>query len=111
MTKPWEEDWELRHEGAVVGVAGQEEKDIASAPYGSEAPDLRARLRFLSAAPDMARLLLELEWADGERAACPICGGWMRRADETRATTADGSRIGHERGCRLLAALTKAGIR
>ena len=47
-------------------------------------------------APAMARLLLAMQWADGERVACPSCGAWERD--------------GHTADCELAAVLRAAGV-
>ncbi len=57
-----------------------------------------ARARLASAAPDMARMLLEIEWASRDVALeCPKC---RVREDS-----------GHGPNCALIAALRKAGLR
>lgn len=71
----------------------------ACADYG-DAPGPRARLA--AAAPEMARLLLEIEFHSQEGdeghlpSACPICDGYEYR--------------GHKPDCRLVAVLRKAGV-
>jgi hypothetical protein len=87
--KPWEETWE----DDVVEIA-------AHVAYTPE------RRRLASAAPDMARVLLDVEWMFSERdeyRRCPSCTGLE--------TTKDEPRTGHYESCKLDAALRKAGVR
>lgn len=55
------------------------------------------KAKLASAAPDMARLLLELEWTFGDIAACPSCIRWYPS--------------GHADDCEWLRAMKKAGVR
>lgn len=76
-------------------------KGIVAATFDTRkryAPDeeVEARAKLAAAAPEMARLLLELEYVDGETwAFCPSCG----------------SRDEHASDCKLMAALRKAGVK
>lgn len=42
--------------------------------------DTQEHARLAACAPEMARMLLALEWADGG-ARCPVCGGLQHAAD------------------------------
>ena len=88
---------------------GQEEIAViyeAEARVGHQ----NARARLASAAPDMARVLLEAEWGDrdstewGSWAVCFSCGGTKPDEPGHRDT-------GHKPDCGLDAALRKAGLR
>lgn len=75
--------------------------EVSVGPYDGQN---EARDQLASAAPDMARVLLALEWTQDYRddvRSCPVCGGW-----ET-----GGLNAGHEKNCTLDAALRKAGVR
>lgn len=90
-------DWE---QGSNVGAFG----DMGGAsPFNPSADDV-ARARLAAAAPEMARVLLSLEWrAADERAlmCCESCGG-VREVDGGK---------GHVADCALVAVLRKAGVR
>ncbi len=89
--KPWEETWR-QSEAYPEDVFGREGGDILF--EGVECSDQahsHARAQLAAAAPEMARLLLELEW---DHAECNICGGTHE----------------HESDCRLVAVLRKAGV-
>jgi hypothetical protein len=94
MTKPWEETWEWNGEDVRDPVA---RVAVLRGPTSDEVGKLAA------AAPEMARLLLSLEWADGHWSVnhrgggCLSCGS---ARDE-----------GHREDCRLVAVLRKAGVR
>jgi hypothetical protein len=94
--KPWEQIWEPVEDGVWEPAT---RTTVAYGPLDTETAKL------IAAAPDMARLLLELEWRGGEMVGsgyefaicCPSCGG----EEEP----------GHRPDCKLLAALRKAGLR
>jgi hypothetical protein len=92
MSKPvWEEEW-VYHEELQRCVRMLEDSSVV--PLRSEAEH-----RLASAAPDMARLLLSLEWpvdSDGY-SACADCAS--RRS------------VGHDRDCDWLRVMRKAGVR
>lgn len=108
MTKPWEETWKnkiYRGELRLVDEHGMMTDNLAwfgDSDEKGEAFDIaRARCQLASAAPDMARLLLELEWT-GERQeeqCCPSCFAEVRRKEP------------HAPDCALATALRKAGVR
>jgi hypothetical protein len=89
--RPWEEEWV--YDGRRLGVVepGHEHPEVwAYADYGND-PEPRARLA--SAAPEMARLLLEMHsWA------VPACPGACK-GDKA-----------HAADCRFVAVLAKAGV-
>ena len=64
----------------------------------TEQCESQAGARLASAAPEMARLLMEFAYLDGDIDVCPWC------ADS------DGPRGQHATDCRLAAALRKAGV-
>lgn len=91
--KPWEEEWRLAREGSRTMLCGPDPYPAADF-YGSEGD---ARILLAAAAPEMARMLLELEWSGDEaRYRCPAC----------EAT----AHPNHAPDCRLVAVLRKAGV-
>lgn len=96
MTKPWEETWVRGH--GVVRVAAN--GDGGPMRFGNGDPwrlsdESAAVLQLASAAPDLYRALLAVEWRSGD--AGPRCPG----CDRTKA-------YGHASDCALAAALRKA---
>lgn len=69
--------------------------------------------RLAAAAPDMARLLLELEWSgyepDWGAGKCMSCGAIQPLEYDAAARTKDTSGGTHKPDCRLVAVLRKAG--
>lgn len=130
MTKPWEETWVVQR--YVVELADDEGHHIGQfiddeAEHTNASID-RDRARLAAAAPDMARLLLAMQWAgctgsppgDGCSAACAECGAeppsttivpphtGINRGDEPlRIVHSDGR---HESGCEWARVLRKAGV-
>lgn len=102
--KPWEETWSTHGSDEVANERGT----IAS--FGSEAGDYERTL-LASAAPDMARVLIAIEWGatdEGDNDVCPSCGfGAFVRPDPKLPKV----RAGHRPDCALDAALRKAGVR
>lgn len=77
---------------------------------------LEARARLMAAAPDMARVLLAVEWSDHdeEGSKCPSCGApeYVPPARYDAAGEYIGYTEGtHEADCALKAAIEKAGLR
>lgn len=84
---------------------------VANCGDGCSSPDTA---KLISAAPDMAELLVEMQWASGggfgpsaddqeyEGVSCFICKGMI--------AVRSGVGPGHEKDCRLVAVLRKAGI-
>lgn len=107
MAKVWEETWVQQR--YVVEMAGDSGRHLGQFVDDEDDPDDpgcdRDRAQLAAAAPEMARLLLELEWAGGftypydtgTTSCCPVC-------------TAEPSE-GHEKDCKLVAVLVKAGVR
>lgn len=101
--KVWEETW-TADSGRVylddassyrVAVFDRRDPDVRSADLVDQD---YAAARLASAAPDMARQLLALEWGGAHlMAMCPQCQGLQRN--------------GHHRDCELAAAFRKAGVR
>lgn len=97
--KPWEETW-TSSDGYSLDVAGG--PNLVEINIG---PPERERLALASAAPDMARVLLAIEWSGGDPGSynpydpeqCPSCGAAREK--------------GHGADCFLDAALRKAGVR
>lgn len=102
MTKPWEETWEAL--GPHVGTADEE---ILRSTTEHE-PTAWARARLAAAAPDMVRVLLEMEWKP--LGTCPGCGG-LGEAIPDNPMTGPVAATGHRPDCALDAALRKAGVR
>jgi len=121
--KPWEETWtatERSDEGCNDVINGQPTEVFLKG--GSD------RFNLALAAPEMARLLLELEWAgcnceldSGGEDACPVCHEDApsehkipaRRLDAfTREEAHTVKRGGvHAKDCTLATLLVKAGVR
>lgn len=87
-----------------------------------EARLARERAQLASAAPEMARLLLAIEWSGpeayvgaGQFATCPSCAGLDPSDVGSLVAPADiaqrGCTIGHTPSCELEAAIRKAGLR
>ncbi len=101
--KAHEETWELvpRNGGWRLHAEGEEEHST----FWDADP---GRARLAAAAPEMARLLLELQWSGGSyegdhmAACCPSCEAFSVTSDVTAGK--------HEPGCRLAAVLQKAGV-
>lgn len=95
MGKPWLEQWGYINGGLVKSRDGESDEDILASSLG--------RLALASAAPDMCRALLAVEWAAKLRwsleQTCPSCG--LNRLHD------DGS---HAVICVIDAALTTAGL-
>jgi hypothetical protein len=92
--KVWEETWEAL-DGWVVAQARDTNKNVALAADRRIGYEADAKL--MAAAPDMARVLLAVEWGgltDPCAHVCPACG-----------------RSEHTPDCALDAALRKAGVR
>jgi hypothetical protein len=102
MTQVWEETWVVaRGDGDEVVPA--EDADL---PHGAQRHVACAtrpeNARLIACAPEMATLLLKLEWAARE-CTCPICG--CSRGDDPAIE------YGHEDWCALEVVLRKAGVR
>ncbi len=108
--KPWEETW-VAHKDCVVDEPTwktvfviHEDSRVDLGYEGADRWLNRERAQLVSAAPDMARVLLEMEWrgfplpriGNEECATCVGCGD---------------RRPSHKPSCMLDAALRKAGVR
>ena len=114
--KPWEETWAVigsfADGGQVFGpwcVVDGRSHVVATFGDGCSNDD---SARLAACAPEMARLLLEVEGAgerDGDRvgAACPFCGGFGLINQLGPGVEP----ICHEGHCALVAVLKKAGVR
>lgn len=108
MSKPWEEKWtaELNRDRTHYDlVVDQDGLGVCVVQGCGSSDDGTARVLLAAAAPDMARVLLAIEWAgavgerfDGFDPACPSC--------LTEKFTGK-----HAPDCALDAALRKAGVR
>jgi hypothetical protein len=109
MTKSWEETWEAEKccdaNECCATYLSDDGTEIGRFSGIDDKPFHTARAKLAAAAPEMARLLLELQNVsypaetyniDG----CPVCRG---RVD-------DGQHVHHEPDCRLVAVLRKAGV-
>lgn len=106
--------WE---QGNNVGAFG----NMGGASPFNPLPEDQARAQLASAAPDMARVLLEVEWCgsvnidiEWDSPACSSCGGvdpdqWTD--DTVRRIEREGFTVGHAPDCALEACLRKAGVR
>ncbi len=117
LTEDWVDDDGKRHTNDVINGSSTEVFLSASDSYD--------RLRLAAAAPEMARLLLELQWAGDEggydgRPCCPCCYALppekvhrpsVRIDAYTRTEARDEILYGkHSDDCRLVAVLRKAGV-
>jgi len=102
MTKVWEEEWDSN--GFWVGAVHRDEPGglaslltIAAFKNREELEaDCSERAKLAAAAPEMARLLLELEHSGSVAGGtCPACGAHPRE---------------HMTDCRWLAVMRKAGV-
>lgn len=95
--KPWEETWEAEHEDSLDYITRGPDGFIAGFD------DQKERATLAAAAPEMARVLLALEWKGAELgddctyAVCPSCGAYK-------------GEVGHAPDCGLVAVLRKAGV-
>ena len=82
--KPWEEDWDVALPACtLVAWDGDRVKCGVAVPWRTLGPhdpteDDVARFRLASAAPNMVRVLLEIEWSGCDptvsESVCPSCG-------------------------------------
>jgi hypothetical protein len=72
---------------------------IAGFGVADDAGESLARARLAACAPEMARLLLSIEW-DGVLG-CPVCSSYPPLTGTA----------GHKQGCALAAVLRKAGVK
>lgn len=103
--KPWEETWAVHRDSSRLVVKVADFPGAHGVAMALDASHIE-RAKLAAAAPDMARVLLDVEWQHRERSEyrrCPTCDG-----DET---TEDEPRTGHRPDCALDAALRKAGVR
>ena len=111
--KVWDETWKAVHDGRIDAwdIVEDDQDETMLAHRGNfltcHDPGVdEARAKLAAVAPEMARLLLELENVvypaeTGNIDGCPICRGWVDRSDEVR----------HEDDCRWVAVLRKAGVK
>lgn len=110
--KVWEETWEAdnsasSHSGVFIqfrnGVGGRVLAETFNTPRftGYAEPGVMLdRAKLAAAAPEMARLLLEAQWASfGNYGSCSACP-WCASENNPR----------HEPDCELVAVLKKAGV-
>lgn len=134
--KVWEEEWRVhpQHSERVCHRADPNWED-ERAPHGTfcgeymrlksaDWPEVTARARLAACAPEMARMLVELErvgWSDD--IGCPSCGAESPDVLERLERMYPNTRLahgmtrkeliqngGHMPDCRLLALLRKAGV-
>lgn len=102
--KPWEETW--TSDGESIRRVGDGHFRLDAVGVGAES---EARAKLAAAAPEMARLLLELEAvSDYYESKCPVCGAVadIHHADARGRVW----RVEHEPSCRWVAVLRKAGV-
>ena len=111
MSKVLEETWYVHEDTAgEPDVYRSPDPDTMARVLASDGigPEDRARARLAAAAPDAIRLLMEAEWAGagtgGDPSQCPWCGR------EPWTTTERLNPERHEKTCRLVAVLRKAGV-
>lgn len=101
--KPWEEDWRLAREGSRTLLCGKDDYPAGDF-YG---PEGDMRIQLAAAAPEMARLLLDVQFTSGyDGTDCYWCSG-------ARPFDWDGeneSKRGHKDRCPFAAVLRKAGV-
>lgn len=104
---PSKEEWSAAHcwiEGASGDTVGEMRCDDMTDPNDVTG---NGRARLASAAPDMARVLMAIEWScigPGEQA-CPWCGAFEVQLNANKPSRT------HVPDCALDAALRKAGLR
>jgi hypothetical protein len=106
MTKPLDETWEAKYGACDPDDRGSIEIWHVRFPdeHAVYLYDDEDRARLASAAPDMVRVLLAVEWEGGDSFAfCPSCGGLRDGLS--------GEPPGHRADRDLDAALRKAGVR
>lgn len=114
--KPWEETWR------VVKLPSCDEWEVESDHVGMLEMSDPAHVALASAAPDMARVLLAVEWCgrvdyvgDGGYRCCPACEGISPDEADCQDAHEDIARgrnvLGHKPACELVIALRKAGGR
>jgi hypothetical protein len=104
MTKAWEETWEAqRYVVEMAGDAGHHLGQFVDDVDDPEQPSCdRDRAQLAAAAPEMARLLLELYRPGWVPHVCPECSAKVyANHDEYEE---------HDADCRLVAVLRKAGM-
>lgn len=125
IKKPWEESWawDEEREGIFADTADEYGERCKIVETDSQVYPPRGLDRSLiCAAPDMARVLLAIEWSgrqdfvgDGGYDCCPSCQGVAHDdagCPDARDEIASGKNIvGHKPTCPLDAALRKAGVR
>lgn len=106
--KAWEETWTLSEEGIELPDDNGWPGPTVRGPWTTS-----GQRELASAAPDMARVLLAIEWGaevflaiDFSVAGCPSCEG----VEKPTAYPVE-HHVGHYPNCALNAALRKAGIR
>lgn len=118
--KPWEETWRAEIWTHDVGdpiwaIWTDAPREVVSVgvPFAEFDRNEPERAKLAAAAPEMARLLLELQWSgssEGIRSEflprCPVCSGHR----DNPFTGASGWEGGHKSDCRLAEVLRKAGV-
>ncbi len=105
--KPWEETWwfEATENGESYDVYEVQSSNGRVCETRNQEPEDLANAKLLTAAPEMARMLLALECSGSSHAAeTPCC-------PECRAEWRLGRDFAHDPGCALDALLKKAGVR
>ena len=100
MTKPHEETWTAKYGRCDPDDRGDIDIWHVNLPDASAVYlyDDEPRAKLIAHAPTMARLLLRLQWIEGEHCStCPICAGAVEG-------------YGHKEGCELAAVLRAAGV-
>ena len=115
ITKPHEETWERNADinGGIENGAYPIARFTSSVADESPRPDWAehndARAQLAACAPEMARMLLDLESAgvqeDQVTMCCPVCGGGEPYAPPKH------DKPTHRKACALVALLEKAGVR
>ncbi len=97
--KAWEDNWQY--------LSGEWPETVRRAPSGDKVAEVWAEglgshdaSDLIAAAPDMARLLLQLEWASGPTVDLQNCGSCGAFYED-----------GHDPGCAWVATMQKAGVR
>jgi len=104
IVKTLEESWLLK-DGDIVTSDGE---CVIEQSYTGKAPNEAERYQLAAAAPDMARVLIAIEWRYPYEhgGVCPACDCFNPDGDAPI-----GYAKGHEEDCPLDAALRKAGVR
>lgn len=110
--KPHEETWVLYDSEVICTSDRPDEAILSSDTIGAREDESletkHARVLLAASAPEMARLLFDLEWLDDAKRdgeSCPSCGAHRRRVGQVKYVGE------HREDCPWLVLMRKAGVR